>query len=468
MKKIWIKKVDSRCWGYAILICYCVAYALALNKCLLPNLMNGQIVVVSYNKMFSVPRFILCVLETLFLYWITEKVTRQSDSIVNYTIRLLFLFYQVPVGMTLCIFNKEKIIEFWLLEFCYWIVICLIVRFVSKAKISNKTPKLLRSLSPKRAIRVLLFSILIVGLYLSIRRVGSFSLSISLNEVYVYRQFYKDNSSDLVTFFKSALGGFLCPCLIAYYTYKRKPIITTFCILLQIAFFSLARDKTYLFLLPIAFLLGLFAKVIVGNFRQLTSFICASLAGLSLLSLITQLQEFVFEILIRRIFVVPSFLNYIYFYFFQSNEPVWWRQDTFLVDKLFTPVYSESVPLVIANRMLDGKETNPNAGMFAEAFSRCGILGIIIYPLLLVVMLKLLDVCFKNTPAIVRVMLSLCLTMSISNDVITSTSFVCMYVLVIFGSVFFSNRKLFSNSTRARVLPSEMSNEKSINNCVLL
>ncbi|MCI8813744.1 MAG: hypothetical protein HFH61_00570 [Lachnospiraceae bacterium] len=358
---------------------------------------------------------------------------------MSYTLKVLFILYQIPVSMTLCMFGRDKMLKFWLLEMIYWINICIVAHTFNR---SNKTVSISFGYSrlPIKYIRIILVVILATGIAMSIRSLGTFNFSISLSGVYDFRRYYKENSNDLITFFKSALGAFLGPTLITYYVYKRKIIPAIFFVIIQIIFFSMARDKTYLFLLPIAILLGIFGDGVVSNIRKYMSYMCMAISGFSLLAALNIFRTIIFELLIRRMFVVPAFLNYIYFFFFDSNEPIWWRQDTFLIDKPFTPVYSESVPLVIANRMLNGRETNPNAGMFAEAYSRCGIFGIIIYPLLVILMLRLVDKCFKNAPAITKITLACCLAVFMGNDVITSTSFVCTVVLMLFGSTYFRER----------------------------
>lgn len=435
--------------SYLMLIVYCLVYVVTINECLMPNMMNGPYIVTPFNKFFSLPLCIICIIQVFILYWFTEKATRTSQSVMSYTLKVLFILYQIPVSMTLCMFGRDNMLKFWLLEMVYWINICIIAYAFNR---SNKTVSISFGPSklPIKHIRIILIIILVIGIAMSIRTLGTFNFSISLRGVYDYRRYYKENSNDLISFFKFALGAFLGPSLITYYVYKRKIIPAIFFVIIQIIFFSMARDKTYLFLMPIAILLGIFGDGVVSNFRKYMSYGCMVISGFSLLATLNIFRTIIFELLIRRAFVIPAFLNYIYFFFFDSNEPIWWKQDTFLIDKAFTPVYDESVPLVIAKRMLNGRETNPNAGMFAEAYSRCGIFGIIIYPLLIILMLRLVDKCFKNAPAIAKITLACCLAICMGNDVITSTSFVCTLVLILFGSTYFGERDA-SLSTKFKI-----------------
>ena len=86
-------------------------------------------------------------------------------------------------------------------------------------------------------------------------------------------------------------------------------------------------------------------------------------------------------------------------------------------------------------------EGNPNAGMFAEAISRCGYAGIIVYPVLLGFVIMLIERFYKDAKKEIKVILAVCLAMSVSNDVITSTSFVVVVLMILLGSKFFNQSK---------------------------
>ena len=430
---------------YVCLILYCMVYAYTIDVCLYPYLTNGLELIMPYNKFFSLPLFFICIFSIVILYRITEMATSGVDSISAYAMKILFLLYQIPVSMTLCIFACDEIFKFWVLELIYWINICMIMRFCTRNRFLLPYKLLFPyklSGMPIKYVRLIFFIIVVIGLIISVKTLGKFEFTISLSDVYGFRRFYKENSNEYITFFKTAMGVYLGPCLITYYVYKRKLFLSALYIMLQIAVFSLAKDKTYLFLIPISMMLGKFGDKVVVKFDSYMSYAYITISGFSLLATINQyLQLAIFELIIRRAFVIPSFFNYLYFYFFDLNEPIWWRQDTFLIDKLFTPVYDFSVPLVVANAMMYGKEGNPNAGMFAEAYSRCGLLGVVIYPILIVFLFKMIDRYFKNLPSINKIILGGSFAVALSNDVITSTGFVCTLILVVFGSFYFRERK---------------------------
>ena len=152
------------------------------------------------------------------------------------------------------------------------------------------------------------------------------------------------------------------------------------------------------------------------------------------------MQNMIYTVLTRRVMVVPSYFSYVYYDYFTKNPPIWWRQDTFLIDKFFTQPYPRYIPLQISHVYFNDLEGNPNAGMFAEAISRCGYFGVLIYPVIFCLMLRLMDKFYARAEKEVRVMMGICLALIVSNDVITSTMFVVVYAMVLLGSVYFNKR----------------------------
>ena len=418
---------------------YCLMYILAINWALKENYMNAEIIVSSYEKSFSLSRMILCLVSVVALKRYTFAMVNRTENVSFYIIRVLFFLYQIPLTLSFCLFDHRNFLEFILLEMIYWMFLCLALHFVSSVrfrKISKANFKIPRSLLRMAGIIVIL-----IGLVLSLRAIGGITVSFSLSGIYRMRAAFKESASDIVTFFKSAVGGYLCPCIIAYYIARKKWILGAGACVVQAAFYLMARDKMYLFMLPIAIGVGLIGRFIKSHFDRFMSKAYLGYGAALFLAAVNIKRTLIMELLTRRIMVVPTYLNYIYFDYFTTNTPIWWRQDTFLVDKLFTPIYNQSVPLQISEVYFNKLEGNPNAGMFAEAISRNGYFGVIIYPILLALLFMIFDKLYKDTDGEVKIVLGVCLAIAVSNDVITSTSFVITTCMIFIGSCFFRNGK---------------------------
>lgn len=422
---------DSLC-----MVFFCIAYIVAVNVTLNPNYMNGEKVVSSFEKSFSLFRAMICIPLLLILKEITFRLVDDATKVAYYLIRALFFLYEIPVVLSYCLFNHDLFTSFFVFETIYWIFICVAYRFLTMTIVRFKFLDGVHI--SKKFVRIAIIGVVFLGLVYSIRSIGGISVSFSLAGVYRVRAAFKESTSDLITFFKSAMGGYIVPCLIAYFFARKKFIGTAMSVALQCGFYLLARDKVYLFVIPIALIVGFW-----GQLKKMTFTDCLDVGyvgyGCGLfLAAAGYMRTVVMELLTRRMMVVPSYLNYIYFDFFAVNTPIWWRQDTFFIDKFFNPVYNQSVPLEISEVYFKKLEGNPNAGMFAEAASRCGYFGIFIYPIMLALLFYVIDRLFKNATKEVKVTLGICFAISVSNDVITSTSFVITFVLICLASRFFS------------------------------
>lgn len=418
---------------------YCLMYILAINWALKENYMKGELIVSSYEKAFSPARMILCLVAVVALKRYTFAMVNRKENVSFYIIRVLFFLYQIPLTLSFCLFDHNNFFEFIFLEMIYWMFLCLALHFVSTFHPGRSSR--INFQIPRSLFRLAGIVVILLGLVLSLRAIGGITVSFSLSGIYRMREAFKQSASDIVTFFKSAVGGYLCPCIIAYYIARKRWILGAGACVVQAAFYLMARDKMYLFMLPIAIGVGLIGRFIKSNFDGFMSKAYVGYGAALFLAAVNIKRTLIMELLTRRIMVVPTYLNYIYFDYFTLNTPIWWRQDTFLIDKLFTPVFSQSVPLQISEVYFKKLEGNPNAGMFAEAVSRCGYFGVIIYPILLALLFMMFDRLYKNTDAEVRIVLGICLAIAVSNDVITSTSFVITTCLILIGSCFFRNGK---------------------------
>lgn len=415
-----------------IVFLFCVIYVIGVNELLAPYYYVYNTPVISYEKDFSIIRFIICVFvsEILFLY--TNSVNSKR-VIVDYTLRFVYIIFCLPTIMSFCLFNHQYFFPFFISVIAYWLFLCMMckhINFVLRLKI--------KSFKIKEYIRDIICLIIFGSfIFFIVSNSKNFTLSIGLDNVYEKRAMFKEGTTDLIVFLKTAFGGFIFPCGVVESIKTKKRCMTFIFTIFQIIMFSLARDKIYLFLLILSFMFGGFYKKSI-NLYKLQNYIFAGIGGLIILGLLNVSQNFIFNIFIRRFFVVPSWLNYIYYEFFFTNEKIGWKQDTFLIDKFFSPVYSSAVPTLIGNHYFNNKVVNPNAGMFAEAFSRFGYFGIIIYPILISIMLVIIDHCYKRSSIEVKIFLSGCLSISMANDVITSTTFVIVLLIVMCSAVFFN------------------------------
>lgn len=417
-------------WAIVAIDVFCIVYAFAVTRLLTDSYMVYATPVISYEKHFSAAKMIACILILDFLYVYLEMLDLE-EGIIKYVVKTLFLIYCVPMVMSYSLYEHNNFFSFLIFFILYWMILCLASKTIRfEIKTHNKV-----GLSNILVERILYAcSVILIVAYI-VHEIPNFSLSISLEDVYEYRSSYKQNANYYTTVIKSAFGLFICPAMIVQSLRSKRKIVSILYIVLQVALFSMAKDKSYLLLLIICLVIGLMPNLKEYDF-YLSGAVWISVV-FCIIAMAGILSNLLFNIFIRRFYETPAWINYLYFDFFSAHKKIWWRQDTFLIDKLFSPVYQDSVPSLIAKNYFSNLVANPNGGMFAEAYSRCGVFGIIIYPVLFAILLNFLHQRFKNANKEVVYIISIAFSMAVCNDVITSTSFVLsMVILMIYATMF--------------------------------
>ena len=174
--------------------------------------------------------------------------------------------------------------------------------------------------------------------------------------------------------------------------YARQELFMLFCMLfLQVLIFSIAGHKFYLFSLPAALIMSIF-------YRERSLYLIPY--GLIVLSLVGKYIWLKYEILalvyllpFRNMFI-PALITGNFLDFFSSNRPDFLTQS--ILGRLgFESDYALPLPYLIDNYYSDGT-ASANTGLIADAFSNFGIIGIIIYPILIAIILRMLDAASSN------------------------------------------------------------------------
>lgn len=443
--KNWVNKIVTRLISffssktsyYLMLIVFAFFFVISVNQLLTADYYVGSIAVVSYNKNFSWIRLAVSLFSVIISGCVTTRLFAKNDC-ASLTINILYIIYAVPLILSYSITKQRMSISFLLFFLVYWILLCIISNFVIyKIRIQAKKITALR----RRIHRSVYICLIVVFVVYMVSRQSGFHIATELvSGTYQQRAAYKESNPGIWAYMKLACGGFVCPTLIAYYIKKNKRLSMLF-MFLQVLLFSLAREKSYFFLIIISIIIGLLANRIEGNYRKMPTIIAFAYALVCILSLLGFSRTVLFEVLVRREMFMPAWINYMYYDFFSTNSPIWWRQDTFLVDKLFSAPYTVTASKLIDQAFFQGMVGNPNAGMFAEAISRCGLLGIIIYPFIYGILFKTLNYVTNQSTPEIKIMFAYCLSILMQNDTVTSTGFVIAAVLMFMLSLMFSEKK---------------------------
>lgn len=417
------------------LIGWCVIYIISVNKILSEYYLAGVVEVVSYHKCFSLSKALLCFILVEGCYYLT-LIFKSDNRLLENVKKLLFVIFTIPMIFSYALFKQKYSFEFMIYGFFYWVFFCFYCKYwrvkIKTAGIAWANNKIIERW----------FMVLLTGglLFFMVRSLGSFKLSISLTDIYTTRTEFKESGNFVLTVFKSALGLYILPWLIVKFMSEKRYAMGIVFAFAEIVVFSMAKDKIYLLLLVFSLSISLIGKPFFENGYNWLRIALLFLSGINILALFHVAQNMIFNIFTRRFFVMPTWLQYVNYEYFYDKTKLWWRQDTFLIDKLFTPVYPRSAIEMIASDYFNGWITNPNCGMTGEAFTRCGYFGVIIYPLLLVIVIRIISYFFRNSNERMLFIFSFALSTSIANDTISSTSFVATMLVILFFA-FFANKK---------------------------
>ncbi len=199
----------------------------------------------------------------------------------------------------------------------------------------------------------------------------------------------------------------------------RRYAIAFIIFLVQVYFFSATSFRSVLFIPFIV--LSLFIYFRNTNRATFIPVLLSLLVAFALSTYYFFGDTIVSSILVRRIFFIPSHLNFIYFEFFNENPKVMWSNN--LLSTFINYPYDEGLSVAkVVGGYLGYPDMNANNGYISSGYAHAGFFGVFFYSLILGVILRFLDQITHNlTP--LWFALSLCViplaALMISSDLFT-------------------------------------------------
>ncbi|ELB81874.1 TPA: oligosaccharide repeat unit polymerase [Enterococcus faecium] len=330
-------------------------------------------------------------ISSYFLFWIIyvlfipQILALYKKETVSQAILLIFLLVNFVPSLVLFSFMPQPLL-FIVLFICYWIAMIIFNNIVPiilpphiKGELGNKL------------ILVIVMAFTLFILFLS-GKYTNFRLNFDLLNVYSLRDEVKDLNLPLIFVYLFSSAKVVLPIIsIYFYSIKRKAW-AFFLIFLQFLAFSIDGSKSTLFSIVITYIIYFaFKKIYMYTFTF--SILCITF--LSIIEPLIGGSINIITFFIRRAMFVPSLLNIYYFDFFRFNEKDFFRQGIIGRVGINSP-YSESIPQIIGKQYLGSENLLANNGLFSDAYSNIGLLGIIFLPLSIIIMLKLLDGCCRG------------------------------------------------------------------------
>lgn len=367
----------------------------------------------------------------------TSKGEEKTSSRIIYT---LYLFCFVP--FTSMIGSGELSFLFILCFMIYWLVLLLFHGMsylhsfqydIGRYKINRtKTADLLFIIAGFAAVLVMIISSFIVN--------KGFHFDFNLSNVYSYR-----NNAESSIINTGILGYIfswtrsVIPIFLSYCIYKRKFFLSLVFSFAQIISFSVDGMKSVLFMLFVVIGFSFFA--LKNNRIEYQMLVSVGFLGLSIIAFLELLifrSSYVAFYLFFRLFFFPVQISTWFFQFFSINEPDYYRLSFLKYFGVKSP-YSyngKGIEYLINDTFFSQYSARTNNGLFSDAITNWGIIGIIIMPFILVVVLELIERFSKNNNPLTKATVIAYVSITLLNNFLM-TSLLTHGIIVICLLLFF-------------------------------
>ncbi len=347
----------------------------------------------SYNFEYRPNNYNL-VLSYLLLIIITSILATIFDSKKPSSILILLLYIMSYIPNTALYYGLGLPHYFLLYSSLFWMVMIISHPFICKIKFTGI--KFRNNLATTRCIRFIPIAFLLIIIVFSAFYNNLF-ITLDLNIVYDLRTAAKEKAfGGVMSRLIHWAGNVVFPVSAAIALKNRKYFTLAVFTFAQILTFSLAGTKTYLF----AFAFSIIGVLIINSDKYF-KYLPFAMTGITVVGYILYKwfnAVFISNYIMRRVLFTTSYNTWGYVEYFTNNEKLYLRHSfmswvsSFGIDIPYAENFSSFMGELLYNR----PDANVPAGTVGDAYSNLGIFGLILYPLIIVIMFRLLDKVTKN------------------------------------------------------------------------
>lgn len=321
--------------------------------------------------------FVYCILISIITNDDSEK---HKGSVV---LTILLCCSAIPTTTIVAYFDVD--LKFIIYNTLYWTMLVFFYRLKFK-RVSSFS--FIRNRN-RLYVYIISFIYMLAVFFICIKYTG-IEISFDLSKVYEVRTAFKSDSIPIILQYLFFSSTVVFPILLAYGLNRKNKLLIILTILFQlIAFFADGRKST-LFMLIITILGYYFIKKLNNKLIPFGIVIIIFFGYLEYRCFNT---TFVIVYFIRRLFLLPAYLQYAYYDFFSVNSKDFLNQS--IMGRLGREsIYNKPIPQIIGQNYYGGSYANN--GLFSDAFSNFGVLGIILFPAMIAFSLKYLDKCSRG------------------------------------------------------------------------
>ena len=363
------ERLSSPLWIIVLRVCLDVLYT---------TVVQPSYAYYGFKNEFSIARYLTSWVFLLLISFITNHWGKKEQ--VSYKIVIVLLYFGFfPATVMYSYMNAEFILYLLI----YYIMLVFMVDILEPiyfkfGKDSNNT----RQLVIDFFIIILLFNEIFIW-----ARYAHFNIQLDLYNVYDVRSDSKSYSMPIMMYYIHSWARMLIPFFAIYYLHNKKKLMFSILLVLQFIIFSIDASKSSFFSMALS--VGLYFLLKKGK-----SFIHYIPFGLSCVSLGAIAEKMLIgttvitNYFIRRMMFFPSLLNYQYYEYFTIHGIDYYRRSIggFFSQSLYTQDMADIIGQAYYRHAM-----HANNGLFADAYSNLGFVGVLIIPIMLAFVLKILD-----------------------------------------------------------------------------
>lgn len=330
-----------------------------------------------YKFQFDLWKFLYGLFWTILLFFLINHEKRKPSA---FFLGLQYVTAIIPITVIFA-FSDENALYYSII--CMGFAIAEIIVFMFQ-KISWPQIEI------STHILLIAFYLITIIVYLGIiKENGMFSLdALNIYNVYGVRADFKLNK--YIGYLFNWQYAIITPFFIIRALKRKKYISMIVFSLLQLIAYLYAAQKAILFIVPLVIMI-----CIVSEWKRFYPLVFTSLTfgsvAVSTGSFFSDFVYNIYDLLIRRVFLLPANLKFIYYDFFSQNPKIglagtlWGK---FLEIKY---PYEERIGIIISTVYFDKPQMNSNTGFLAEGYYRFGLWGVFLVLILFAAILVLLD-----------------------------------------------------------------------------
>jgi hypothetical protein len=344
----------------------------------------GQIVSVlfAYQNYKNDPSVLSITLSWVFLLSLSPLIVKtfMDETLSSSILSILILMSLVPT-ITLIQFNSGYAFKYVALMYIYWALLLSINYYIPTIVVYKGA-----QFSSAKFNKFLTVLFCTCVLFVSWKYTG-FRFHFGLVDVYDLRTEAREYQVSTVLGYIITAADNILPVLMVYYLIQKRRLVAMFIILISLLNFGISAVKQVVFLLIIALSGYFFVKSAKLNKYYVWGVLFLFLLSIGEFNIFS--TYFITNFSSYRIFFLPAKLHYVYYDFFSLRELDYFRQSAF---KWFLDSpYKDNIQFIMGDYDIGDFTARANNGLFTDAYLNFGAIGVLFFPVILVIILKVLE-----------------------------------------------------------------------------